>query len=1049
MPQSSVASAKISRPKLVAALPRQRLFETLDDLRHYPILWIGGCPGAGKTTLVAGYLEERQLPALWYRVDREDHDAQALFDQLSTAGGAKPRAAIKPNRRLTHELYSRLPQAGVLVLDDCHEVAPDASIHALLVDSASEIPPGFNVVLIGRGEPPSLYSRLIANGTMGIIDSRELQFTLDETRALAARFSANEGAAQLLHAQCAGWAAGVAMTLDRLRRHASDARPMAEEMRKAAFGYFSGEVFDRASSEERRILVATALLPRVSGPTAKELSGSPQAEQLLKKLESRQLFTTRSAGTSSVYEYAPLFREFLLSRVEETLAPGDFKDMVNRAGCLLEECSELAAVVALIVRSRNWEPLLRLIFHHGMRLVAQGHAAAVRQWMDEVPADVHANEPWLTYLSGVASIDDDPAAARQLLETAWDRFEARADRMGQLLVAAAMLESHQKAWSSLAPIEVWIDRLQVCLRAVYTIPTHETELRIYADLLFALAWVRPASELMPTCISKLRSLIDSDVDINHRVLGARSLLVAHCSRFDANAARQVTRQLQSMLQEPGCSAATRVAALNAAGYGLWFEGAYPGAEGMLREVATTAKDRHLDAPEPLHFKTRHLLAFAQRDRNEMAECIHAMRQVIKSDDDLGLAMLSQALAEQASLRGDMSAAATHWSTAVVQADKAREPSMQWISRLALSACRASSSDFAGAGDLLQQAAALFEGAPSAALLRDHQLLTAYVALRRDDRIECHRLLAAALETERFTDVASLAFTVLPSAMAELCMEAVRSGIAAESVRILIQRYRLPPPPTADCDWPWPFKVFVLGTFRLLKDDAPLRFSRRMQKRTLELLQALIAFGGREVSAGALTDALWPDSDGDAAYHALESGLYRLRQLLGAPAAVIMAGGKLSLDRSYFWVDMWAFEKELHVSGAARVDVPARLARIRQLYAGHFLAHESDKSWAIETRHALRDKFLRSIRDAARAYESQRLWHEAVNVYQTGIELDKISEDLYRGLMICHRELGDHSEVLQVYRRCRELLSRMLGVQPNPKTQAIYQSVRQNPVAEST
>jgi len=356
-------------------------------------------------------------------------------------------------------------------------------------------------------------------------------------------------------------------------------------------------------------------------------------------------------------------------------------------------------------------------------------------------------------------------------------------------------------------------------------------------------------------------------------------------------------------------------------------------------------------------------------------------------------------------------------------------------------------DCKGASELLKQASALFDGLPPDAWMRDHEFVAAYVALRRGDRMQCHRLLSAALDLEKYTGAVAPVFSVLPSAMAELCMEAVRGGIAVESVRNLIQHYRLPPPATADCDWPWPFKVHVLGAFRLLKNGAPLRFSRRMQKRTLELLQALIAFGGSDVSAGKLTDALWPDSDGDAGYHALESGLYRLRQLLGAPGAVAMAGGKLSLDRSYFWVDVWAFEKELHGTSAAAADAPARLARIRQLYAGHFLAHESDKPWAIEMRHSLRDKFLRSIREAARAYENQRLWQEAANVYQTGIELDKMAEDLYRGLMICHRELGDHTEVLQVYRRCRELLSRMLGVQPNSKTQAVYQSVRQNLVAE--
>lgn len=49
-------------------------------------------------------------------------------------------------------------------------------------------------------------------------------------------------------------------------------------------------------------------------------------------------------------------------------------------------------------------------------------------------------------------------------------------------------------------------------------------------------------------------------------------------------------------------------------------------------------------------------------------------------------------------------------------------------------------------------------------------------------------------------------------------------------------------------------------------------------------------------------------------------------------------------------------------------------------------------------------------------------------------------------MICHRKLENHTEALQVYRRCRELLSKAFGVQPNPKTQAIYHSVHQTAVA---
>jgi LuxR family maltose regulon positive regulatory protein len=238
-----------------------------------------------------------------------------------------------------------------------------------------------------------------------------------------------------------------------------------------------------------------------------------------------------------------------------------------------------------------------------------------------------------------------------------------------------------------------------------------------------------------------------------------------------------------------------------------------------------------------------------------------------------------------------------------------------------------------------------------------------------------------------------------------------------------------------------FKIHVLGRFRLFTGDTPVAMSSRLRK-PQELLQALVAFGGIEVSAGVLIDALWPDSEGDAAYHALESGLYRLRQLLGARDAVRMEGGKVSLNRDQLWVDMWEFEEELQRSCDPEANDIEKIARLRRLYQGHFLQHETEKSWILRARHELRDRFLRAIRDAARDAERARQWEDAANLYRFGIELDSLNEGLYRGLMLCHQQLGDHSEALQAYRRCRDLLTRFLGIPPNAKTQALYHSVRE-------
>jgi len=238
-----------------------------------------------------------------------------------------------------------------------------------------------------------------------------------------------------------------------------------------------------------------------------------------------------------------------------------------------------------------------------------------------------------------------------------------------------------------------------------------------------------------------------------------------------------------------------------------------------------------------------------------------------------------------------------------------------------------------------------------------------------------------------------------------------------------------------------FRVQVLGRFRLLAGDSPMIIPSRLRK-PQELLQVLIALGGTEVSSGALIDALWPDSDGDAAYHALEMGLYRLRQLLGARDAVRMEGGKVSLNREQLWVDMWEFEEELQHPHDPQASCIDRIGRLRRLYQGHFLQHEPEEPWVLRTRQDLCDRLLRAIHDAARECEHARRWEDAANLYRSGIELDSLNESLYRGLMFCHQQLGDHSEALQAYRRCRELLTRFLGIPPNAKTQALYHSVRE-------
>lgn len=65
---------------------------------------------------------------------------------------------------------------------------------------------------------------------------------------------------------------------------------------------------------------------------------------------------------------------------------------------------------------------------------------------------------------------------------------------------------------------------------------------------------------------------------------------------------------------------------------------------------------------------------------------------------------------------------------------------------------------------------------------------------------------------------------------------------------------------------------------------------------------------------------------------------------------------------------------------------------------------------------------------------------AVDRYRRGLEADNLAELLYRGLMRSLAATGDQAEALNAYRRCRELLSIVLGLKPSPETERLHQAI---------
>jgi DNA-binding SARP family transcriptional activator len=100
----------------------------------------------------------------------------------------------------------------------------------------------------------------------------------------------------------------------------------------------------------------------------------------------------------------------------------------------------------------------------------------------------------------------------------------------------------------------------------------------------------------------------------------------------------------------------------------------------------------------------------------------------------------------------------------------------------------------------------------------------------------------------------------------------------------------------------------------------------------------------------------------------------------------------------------------------------------------------EAAWIAKPRDALRSRFVRTLMEVGAALERAGDWATAIDVYRRGLEADNLAESLYRGLMRALVATGNHAEALTTYRRCRELLSIVLGVKPSFETERLYQDI---------
>lgn len=1052
MPRRQPQLAKLTRPRLHGAVARERLFELLDSAREHPIIWVYGPPGAGKTTLVASYIEQAGSPAIWYQLDGGDADPATFFYYLAQAAipfvsaRRRPLPLLTPeylgdlegfSRRFFRDAFASLAPGSSLVLDNYHEVAPDSSLHRALNAAFAEVPQSANVIVISRVQPPTVFSRLQVADAVAIVGWEQLRLSEAETAAIVAhRQITDPGLAASIHVQAGGWVAGVRLLLERLEPGVVVAALKHCEALEVTFDYFAAEIFDRAPESLRRLLLKTAFLPRFTAALAGAVSGDPQAGRQLEELYRRRLFIDRRVGHELTYQYHDLFRAFLRARAGQILSPEEAAVLSASAAKLLLAAGLREDAFDLFVQAQDWVRAEEVLVDNARSMIAQGRWQTLQEWSTTLPSERLAANPWVRYWLGRSKTFVDAGAGRALLEGAYQSFLDRDDRLGQLLACAAVVDAVHFEIQNFKVLDYWLEPLARLLREQTQPLCLDDELWVHATLMYALSSFSPIDAMLPASVTRVEQLLPRCADVNLKVVVANMLHYTGAHRLDAEAVLIATREARPLLLSHELSA-DRLALY------YFAEGHSHARFGRPREAlacydkADAVIEQHGLAGRVLFSGIWRGLCELRAGRLEAAEASVARSERARAGDR-GYAsfMLDHVKAMVLFDRGDKNGGINLGLTALRRCEEHGMGISLFYNRLD----NAHMLIEAGRAEQGRELLAALESQREFVVAGHHggtvALLEALAGHRIGDearRDACLREAIVLTRDERIKRRVCL-YRWYVKTMGELLPVALQRGIEIDTARTLIREFDLSPPPSPPEAWPWPVRVHTFGRFEVLVDDRPLEFGRKAPKRTIALLKAIIALGGRDVQEQLLCDALWPDLEGDAAREALAAALHRLRRLLGASEVIRQVEGTLSLNNQRCFVDVWTFESGIEQPGEQRAAL--------ELYRGSFLQGDGETPWSASMRERLRGKFVRALQTVAHELEMPGRYEEAIDLYLRGIDADDLIEPFYQGLMRSYQHLGRCTEAASAYRRMRQALSVTLGVQPGLESQRLFEDLRQ-------
>jgi len=443
--RAALSDRRVSRPALAVRVA--------EALGRGALLLVAGA-GFGKTTALDDGIRTADLSAVWLSCGAADEVAGTLLVRMlkgisRTVPGAVDtfleRLALAPEQievaalvqEVVEELDRLLVTPLVIVFDDAEHLAgaPESLrlISALIGTHGRRVRPA----VASRRALPLRLARLRAAGYLTELGPGDLAFDAGECAALLRASRGTDPEPEEVEAvmlRTEGWPLGVAL---------SAAAPMSAGDRSdvqrivALHAYFTEEVLDPLDPRLRAAALDSSVPRRL---TAKLAAALDLPSQLLGASEHAWLFLRRAADGDDALVYHPLFREFLLQRLEVERDVEQLSALRARVGELVWAEGEQLEAIELWVAAGAWEQVLTALEREGPGLTRTA-PDLLESWVAQLPA-VWRDHPTVQVLEGqLAWGAGDYERSNQMLRAAIAGFAQRGNSLPEWLARYTLVAS--------------------------------------------------------------------------------------------------------------------------------------------------------------------------------------------------------------------------------------------------------------------------------------------------------------------------------------------------------------------------------------------------------------------------------------------------------------------------------------------------------------------------------------------------------------------------------------------------------------------------------